>query len=108
MDKINDPHEVSRRKEYIKHYETVASNMKEGSPFDHRVDWEEKDNYENELRRLQNENAALKENNLLVEVMEEQIQSKNECIDFLRNQLEIVETNSNQLLLVIESLERKM
>jgi hypothetical protein len=36
--------------------------------------------------------------------MEEQIQNKNGCIDFLRNQLEIVETNSNQLLLVIDSL----
>ena len=64
----------------------------------------ERQKYTDELRKLQDQLSEMKEKGLMVEVLEKQIESKNECIDFLRNQLEIVETNSKQLLSVINNL----
>jgi phage shock protein A len=52
--------------------------------------------------------ASLKDKELLVDVLEKQVQGKNECIDYLTGQLEVVETNSSQLLAIISSLERRL
>lgn len=60
--------------------------------------------YSNELRHLQEELNALKENKLMSEVLEQQIANKNECIDFLTNQLSKFEDNSAHLLSIIDSL----
>lgn len=48
--------------------------------------------------------STLKEKEILLGVLELQIQNKNNCIDFLRSELETFEDNSRHLLAVVDTL----
>lgn len=52
--------------------------------------------------------SRLKEKEILVGVLEEQVQNKNETIDFLRRELHGLEENSHRLLGAVSTLEDRM
>lgn len=64
--------------------------------------------YGDELRKMAEEITALKEKEILLGVLELQIQNKNDCIDFLRSELETFEDNSRHLLAVVDTLELRL
>jgi hypothetical protein len=64
--------------------------------------------YSEELRKLQEGVSVLKEKEVIIEVMQKQIYNKNECIDFLRKELESFELNSQEMLQIIHTLEQKV
>lgn len=51
---------------------------------------------------------SLKEKEMLLGVAEQQVRNKNECIDFLRNELAAFEDSSRHLLGIIHTLEQRV